>query len=106
MKTDSPGYRILARRLARELARPDRLRAAVANDPGALAQAVRLLRWWAEDCSDEPKVVEMIKQSKEVARSLERVDRAARQSHGRAWTVAVLARFREYERLYRTRGRR
>jgi hypothetical protein len=63
------GYRILARRLARELARPDALRAAVSHDPGAFVHAVRLLRWWAEDASDEPKVVEMIKQSIEVARS-------------------------------------
>lgn len=96
--TDPIGYRILARRLARELARPDALRAAVASDPGAFVHAVRLLRWWAEDASDEPKVVEMIKQSREVARALARIDRAARRSHGRAWTVAVLARFREYER--------
>jgi len=38
---------------------------------GAAKQAIKLLRWWAEDCSDEPRVVEMIKQSKECARDLE-----------------------------------
>lgn len=37
---------------------------------GAVAQAVRLLRWWAEDVSDEPTVVEHVKQSKECARDL------------------------------------
>lgn len=104
-RPEPSGYRILARRLARELARPDALRASVANDPGAFVHAVRLLRWWANDESDEPKVVEMIKQSHEVARALARIDRAARRSHGRAWTIAVLARFREYEQRHRAGGK-
>lgn len=38
---------------------------------GAAAQAIRLLRWWAEDCGDDPDVIEAIKQSKECARDLE-----------------------------------
>jgi hypothetical protein len=37
---------------------------------GAVAQAIRLLRWWAHDASDHPMVVEVIKQSKECARDL------------------------------------
>lgn len=32
---------------------------------------IRLLRWWADDESDEPDVLEIIKQSKEAARDLE-----------------------------------
>jgi hypothetical protein len=100
-EADAPGYRTLARRLARELARPDVLRLAVAKNPGALAHAVRLLRWIDENEGDDPEVVEIKKQSREVARSLATFDRAARRSHGRAWTTAVLARFRQYERRHR-----
>lgn len=57
---------------------PDPLRKAFFRDPGALAHAVHLLTWWAGDESDEPDVIEAIKQSKEVARALDRIDRAAR----------------------------
>lgn len=57
------------------LARLDR---ALARDPGALAHAVRLLRWWAADESDDPDVLERIRQSHEVARSLVRIDAAYR----------------------------
>lgn len=56
----------------------DPLRVAVDHDPGALAHAVSLLRWWADDVSDEPDVVEKVKQSKECARAIGRIDRAAR----------------------------
>jgi hypothetical protein len=39
---------------------------------GALKQAIWLLRWWADDGSDAPEIVEMMRQSKEAARDLER----------------------------------
>jgi hypothetical protein len=99
-EVDAPGYRTLARRLARELARPDALRDALANNPGALRHAVRLLRWIAENEGDDPQLIEIVKQAREVARSLDRFDRAGKRSHGRAWRTAVLARFREYERRH------
>lgn len=37
----------------------------------AVLHAVRLLRWWAEDETDEPEILEIIQQSKEVADELE-----------------------------------
>lgn len=39
---------------------------------GAVKQALRILRWLATDVGDDPFVVEMVKQSKECARDLER----------------------------------
>lgn len=39
---------------------------------GALEQAITLLRWWADDGGDETEILEMIQQSKEAARDLER----------------------------------
>ena len=51
--------------------RPKRVTNRVTVHTGAAAQAIRLLRWWANDESDEPRVVEMIKQSRECARDLE-----------------------------------
>ena len=42
----------------------ERLRAAVTH-------AVWLLRWWADDASDEDDILEMIQQSTEVANELE-----------------------------------
>lgn len=56
----------------------DPLRRAIDRDPGALAHAVRLLKWWAEDMSDDPQILEMVKQSREVARALTRFERAAK----------------------------
>ena len=37
---------------------------------GAAAQAIRLLRFWAEDASDDPKIIEACKQSREAASDL------------------------------------
>lgn len=56
----------------------DPLRAAFERDPGCLKHAVRILAWWADDHGDDPDVLEAIKQSREVARSLARLQRAAR----------------------------
>jgi len=56
----------------------DPLRTAYDHDPGTIRQAIRLLKWWADDESDEPEVIEAKKQSIEVVRSLRRIDRAGR----------------------------
>lgn len=37
---------------------------------GAVSQAIRLLRFWADDVSDEPRIIEAVKQSRECARDL------------------------------------
>lgn len=38
---------------------------------GAAAQAVKLLRYWAVDGTDEPFILEMMKQSRECANDLQ-----------------------------------
>jgi hypothetical protein len=50
---------------------------------GAVKQAINVLRWWANTEGDDPRVIEMIKQSKECARDLEQdLTRQGRQRHG------------------------
>lgn len=56
----------------------DPLRIAFERNPGALAHAVTLLRWWANDGSDNPEVIKIIRQSRDVARVLAQFDRAAK----------------------------
>jgi len=57
----------------------DPLRRAYERNPGVLAHAARVLRWWANDASDDPRVVEMKKQARECARGLDKLDQAALQ---------------------------
>jgi hypothetical protein len=42
---------------------------------GAIRHAVTLLRWWAVDATDDPGIIEMMKQSREAARELAAWDR-------------------------------
>lgn len=43
--------------------------------------AIALLRWWAEDATDEPEILEQIRQSRECAGELERA-LATTEGHG------------------------
>jgi hypothetical protein len=40
--------------------------------PGALKQAIRVLRWWGKDQGDDDIVIEMVKQGREAASALMR----------------------------------
>lgn len=37
---------------------------------GAVKQAIWLLRWWADDGTDDPRILELMQQSRECARDL------------------------------------
>lgn len=56
----------------------DPLRLAYERDPGTLAHAKRLLEWIVGNEGDDPDFIELKHQAAEVARSLHKLDQAAK----------------------------
>lgn len=61
----------------------DPLRLAFERDPGTLAHAKRLLEWIVGNEGDDPEFIELKHQAAEVARSLHKLDQAAKRGRPR-----------------------